>query len=93
MTSIVEREQARRWTQKQVQDFHSLRPATVSRPDRITWYCDVKTLKFQVGCCKILLHYANGDATVLTRNGVQFTATATEVYNLRKGDYHEAPDL
>jgi len=69
------------------------RPKTLREPDRDTFYCDVRTARFSVGCCKILDSYPNGDMRILTPNGVQFTARAEEVFYIRKGDWHEAHDL
>lgn len=86
--ALAKKKQAEAYEQKL-----RLRPRTLREPDNDTFYCDVKNKKFQVGCCKILDHYPNGDCRVLTPNGVQFTARAEEVFYIRKGDYHMIPDL
>lgn len=91
--SIVEEVKAKRKEQERETDERSLRPRTLLEPDRDTFYCDVRNRRFKILGVKILQSYANGDCRVLTPNGVQFTARATEVFHIRKGDYHEAPDL
>ena len=60
-----------------------------SEVDRVTAYCDIKTKKFTVGSCKMLHYYPSGDALVRMQNGVEFTARAEEIFNVRIGDYHE----
>jgi len=62
-------------------------------PDEVTLYCDIKNKKFTVGCCKMIYHYPNGDAIILTQNGVQFTARAEEIFHIRRGDYHDAVSI
>lgn len=69
------------------------RPKTLDTPDHDTLYCDVRTARFKASCCKILAAYPNGDCVVQLQNGVQFTAVATEIFSIRKGDYHASPDL
>ena len=91
--SIIEQEKLRREKERKLADERSLRPMTLREPDRDTFYCDIKGRKLAVNGVKILQAYANGDCRVLTPNGIQFTARATEVFHIRKGDWHEEPDL
>lgn len=77
---------------KKVALNETLRPKTLREPDRDTFYCDIRSKRFSVSCCKILEAYANGDCRVLMPNGIQFTAIAEEVFHIRKGDYHESFD-
>ena len=64
------------------------RPKTLATPDHETLYCDLRTARFKVSCCKIIAAYPNGDCLVAMPNGVQFTAIASEIFYIRKGDYH-----
>lgn len=76
-----------------MQTLGDMRPKSLLEPDRDTFYCDVQSQKLRVAGVKILQHYPSGDCRVLTPNGVQFTARADEVYNIRKGDYHLPVEL
>lgn len=73
-----------------VRDRFALRPRTLSDPDRDTFWCDVVNARFTYYGAKIVEMYVNGDALVRTLNGVTFTARASEIMNLRRGDYHES---
>lgn len=90
--SIVEAA-LRRKREEAAEPRTSMRPMTVSEPDRTTFYCDVRAKRFVINGVKILEAYPNGDCRVIAGNGVQFTAKGDEIYHIRKGDYHEAPDL
>ncbi len=90
---IVEQEKQRRVEQERERDKRSLRPRSVLEPDRDTFYCDIRNRRFKILGVKILQAYPNGDCRVLTPTGVQFTARADEVFYVRKGDYHESPEL
>jgi hypothetical protein len=93
MSNLVERELIRRREEQEYIRKVQMRPKTLREPDNDTFWCTIKSKRFTVDCCKILCAYANGDCTVLTLNGVQFTARAEEIFHIRKGDYHASPDL
>lgn len=93
MPSIVENERERRALEERKREEMRLLPRTVLRPDRTTFYCNIRSKRFSIEGVKILEHYVNGDCRVECPNGVTFTARAEEIFYIRKGDYHEGVDI